>query len=111
MTSEARTTGVLNQTDLVAAVAAEAGVSRAVVRKVLRATFDVIGRTVTGGHRVTATNFGTFSRRVISKTRNPQTGEPAGPTATAVFRPTGRLAEWVKSGTPTGTLGKSPKSY
>lgn len=111
MTTNTTTNTDLNQTSLIAAVAAEAGVSKATVKAVLRAFFDVVGRTVAGGHRVTVTNFGTWGRRVISYTRNPQTGEAAGPSATVTFRPVGRLTEWVKSGRPTATLAKSPKSY
>jgi nucleoid DNA-binding protein len=106
MSTQTQPSGALNHGDLIRAVATESGVSQATVKAVLRATFNVIGRTVAGGHRVTVTNFGTWSRRAISSTRNPQTGQPAGPTATAVFRPTGRLSEWVRSGTPSGTLRK-----
>lgn len=96
---------------LVDAVAEESGFTRDEVKAVLRAFFDVVGRTVTGGFKVTVTNFGTWRRRVVNGTRNPQTGEPAGPTASVAFRPTGRLAEWVKSGTATDTLAKASKSY
>lgn len=103
--------GDMNHMGLVAAVAIEAGVSRDVAARVLRATLDVVGRTVANGHHVTVTNFGTWARKVIRGTRNPQTGEPGGPTATVTFRPTGKLSEWVKSGSAEAadTLAKSPK--
>jgi len=110
MTVQVQPTGDLNHMSLVDAVVAESGVDRATVKVVLRATFDVIGRTVASGLKVTVTNFGTWRRKVITYTHNPHTGEPAGPTATVAFRPTGRLAEWAKSGTPAATLAKSPKT-
>lgn len=110
MTTETQPSGDLNHTSLVAAVAAESGYSKAEVRAVLQALFNVIGRTVAGGHKVTVTNFGTWRRRVVRYTHNPNTGEPAGPTAGVAFRCTGRLSEWVRSGAAAGTLAKSPKS-
>jgi DNA-binding protein HU-beta len=111
MSDQAQTAGDLNYSDLVAAAAAEAGVSQATVKKVLRATFDVVGRTTASGHRVTVTNFGTWRRRAFTNNRNPVTGEAAAPSAGVVFRSVGRLSEWAKSGRPGTTLAKSPKSY
>jgi nucleoid DNA-binding protein len=100
----------LNYGALVDAVAAESGVDKPTVRRVLRATLDVIGRTVATGYRVNITNFGAWSRKVISNTRNPQTGGSAGPTATASFRPTGRLSEWVRTGWPVQNTLKKDRS-
>lgn len=109
MTTEPIDTTNLNHGSLVRAVAAESGVSQAVVRAVLRAFFDVVGRTVANGHRVTVTNFGTWRRKVLSNTRNPQTGEAAGPSASVGFRSTGRLSVWAKAGQahPADTLAKA----
>lgn len=66
----------LNHTELIEVVAHEAGVSPYVVERVLRATFDVIGRNVTAGFKVTVTNFGSWysARRPARLHRNPQTG-------------------------------------
>ncbi len=66
----------VNFTRLVELVAAESGVSEDEVRKVLRGTFDVIGRTVLAGHKVTVTNFGSWAgvRKAARYARNPQTG-------------------------------------
>jgi DNA-binding protein HU-beta len=67
----------LNHMALADAVAKESGVDRATVERVLRATFDVIGRTVIAGFKVTVTNFGTWHSHVLPgrTVRNPQTGE------------------------------------
>jgi nucleoid DNA-binding protein len=67
----------LNHTQLIETVAAESGLSAEIVGRVLRATFDVIGRTVIGKGRVTVTNFGSwYSSKVSPRVRrNPQTGE------------------------------------
>lgn len=107
MTSTVQPSGDLNHMDLIAAVAAESGVSKAVVDKVLRATFDVIGRTVANNGRVKITNFGSWFRRIVPNTRNPQTGESLGPSATARFRASGKLADAVKAGVPADTLRKN----
>jgi integration host factor subunit alpha len=62
---------------LAEAVAAESGVSREIVERVLRATFDVIPRNVAAGHPVNVTNFGTWYPKAEAPRvrRNPQNGE------------------------------------
>lgn len=67
----------LNHMGLVDAVAKESGLRREDVEKVLRAAFDVIGRTVIAGFRVSVTNFGTWHSHVLPgrTVRNPGTGE------------------------------------
>ena len=67
----------LNHTQLIEAVAAESGQSAKIVEQVLRATFDVIGRTVISKGRVTVTNFGSWYASKVSPRvrRNPATGE------------------------------------
>jgi nucleoid DNA-binding protein len=107
MTDQVQPTGHLNHVSLIEAVAAESGVSRATVRKVLRATFDVVGRTVAKGYEVRVTNFGTWHRKTLDSTRNPKTGEQAGPTASMGFRSNGRVREWVRSGVAGATLRKT----
>jgi nucleoid DNA-binding protein len=56
----------LNHTDLINAVAEESGQSPKIVDKVLRATFDVIGRHVVAGFKVNVTNFGTWYRSEVA---------------------------------------------
>lgn len=109
MTDQAEQAGNLNLTALIAAVASESGQTQATVRAVLRSTFDVIGRTVTSGHEVRVTNFGTWRRKAVTGTRNPQTGEPAGESATMAFRSSGLIRRWVRSGSPGATLAKAAK--
>lgn len=101
----------LNHTSLIRAVAEESGHSQTVVGDVLRAALDIIGRTVAAGYVVRISNFGVWSRKVIKATHNPQTMQPAGPTASVRFRSLGRLAQAVKAGELNGTLRKAPKSY
>jgi nucleoid DNA-binding protein len=110
MATQVQPTGDLNHMSLVDAVAAESGVHPDTVKAVLRAAFDVIGRTTAGGFKVTVTNFGAWRRKTVPYTRNPQTGEPAGPSAYVAFRSTGRLSAWARSGTAGATLAKSPKT-
>jgi DNA-binding protein HU-beta len=101
----------LNYTLLVEEVAAESGVSRETVNTVLRATFDVIGRTVVSGCKVAVTNFGTwFSKENPPRpVRNPQTGETwqAPARQRPRFRWSPAVQEAVRSGTFT-TLKKRP---
>lgn len=100
----------LNHTQLIEAVALEAGLSQAVVRAVLRAGFDVIGRTVTNGSRVTVTNFGTwYAKSNPPRTvRNPQTGasRTAPASARAAFRWSPTVRDAVRSGRVLDTLKK-----
>lgn len=67
----------INQMDLTGMVAQEAGVSPAEAAAVMRALFDVVGREVVSGSRISVTNFGTWSSRkvVAGNRRNPSTGE------------------------------------
>jgi DNA-binding protein HU-beta len=97
----------LNHTQLIAAVAQESGHSQAAVAAVLRATFDVVGRTVAGGGTVSVTNFGRFDRLVRKSAHNPQTMEPLGPTAGVRFKSSGRLREAVREGQQITTLKKN----
>lgn len=68
----------INNAALIEHVAAEAGMSPKVVRVVLRAFFDVVGRRVAKGDSVAVTNFGTWSARHLEERirHNPQTGAP-----------------------------------
>jgi DNA-binding protein HU-beta len=108
----ARTTGPLNKTDLAAAVAAELGVSLDDGYRALDAVINTIARTVTSGHDVTVTNFGTFRavKHSARTARNPQTGAPVQvPVRAAVhFRVSPRLREVVRGGDPSASIRKRP---
>lgn len=66
----------MNKTDLVAAVAAQAGLTKVQAQKAVEATVDAIAGALKGGDKVQLVGFGTFS--VVEKaTRegvNPATG-------------------------------------
>ena len=66
----------MNKTDLVAAVAAQAGLTKAQAQKAVEATVDAIAGALTGGDKVQLVGFGTFS--VVEKAAregvNPATG-------------------------------------
>lgn len=112
MTTVVQATGPLNKTGLAAAVAAELGVSIDDGYRALNAVLNTITRTVTAGHDVTVTNFGTF--RAVEEAsrvrRNPQTGDrvpvPAHPTVR--FRVSPRFREVVRSGDPSASIRKRP---
>ena len=66
----------MNKTDLVAAVAAQAGLTKAQAQKAVEATIDAIAGALKGGDKVQLVGFGTFS--VVEKAAregvNPATG-------------------------------------
>jgi len=68
----------MNQTDLIAAVAERAGLSKADAGKALDALVGAITDTLKQGDEVRISGFGTFgvSERGERQGRNPQTGEP-----------------------------------
>lgn len=100
----------LNHTQLIEAVAAEAGLSKKIVDQVLRATFDVIGRTVIEKGRVTVTNFGTWYASSVAPRmrRDPSTGDEWMQSRTAYprFRWSPRVRKAVVSGDVLPTLKK-----
>ena len=67
----------MNKTDLLAAVAENAGVSKANASNAVDATFNAIADTLKQGGEVRLTGFGTFSvaNRAATTGRNPRTGE------------------------------------
>lgn len=103
-------TKTLNHTQLIEAVAEESGESKDVVARVLRAAFDVIGRTVIELGRVTVTNFGTWYASSVAPRmrRNPQNGEEWMQSRTAYprFRWSPRVRDAVVSGDVLPTLKK-----
>ncbi|QNR24126.1 MULTISPECIES: HU family DNA-binding protein [Croceimicrobium] len=67
----------MNKADLIDAMAAEAGISKAAAKKALDAFTDKVTETLAGGGRVSLVGFGTFStsERSAREGRNPQTGQ------------------------------------
>ena len=67
----------MNKTELVAAIAEQAGVSKKDAEKTLKAFTDVVADELKKGGKVQLVGFGTFevSERAAREGRNPQTGE------------------------------------
>ena len=68
----------MNKTELVAAVAEQADISKKDAEKVLKAFVDVVTEEMKKGEKVQLVGFGTFevSERAAREGRNPQTGKP-----------------------------------
>ena len=68
----------MNKTELVAAIAAQAEISKKDSEKVLKAFVDVVTEELKNGGKIQLVGFGTFevSERAAREARNPQTGEP-----------------------------------
>ena len=66
----------MNKTELVAAMAEQAGVSKKDAEKTLKAFTDVVTEELKKGEKVQLVGFGTFevSERAAREGRNPQTG-------------------------------------
>ena len=67
----------MNKTELVAAIADEAGISKKDAEKAVKAFTDVVTKTLTKGDKVQLVGFGTFevAKRAAREGRNPQTGK------------------------------------
>ena len=67
----------MNKTELVAAVAEQADISKKDAEKVLKAFVDVVTEEIKKGEKVQLVGFGTFevSERAAREGRNPQTGK------------------------------------
>ena len=67
----------MNKTELVAAVAEQADISKKDAEKVLKAFVDVVTEEMKKGEKVQLVGFGTFevSERAARAGRNPQTGK------------------------------------
>lgn len=66
----------MNKTELCAAVAAKAGMTRKDAEAAVSAVIDVIGETLKDGEKVAIVGFGSFVKeRPARKARNPRTGE------------------------------------
>lgn len=66
----------MNKSELIDAMAAGAGISKAAAKKALEAMVGGVGNTLKGGGRVSLVGFGSWSvsRRAARDGRNPQTG-------------------------------------
>ena len=67
----------MNKTELVAAIAEKAGLTKKDAEQVLTATFEVISEAMAKGEKVQVANFGSFEvkTRDARTCRNPKTGE------------------------------------
>lgn len=67
----------MNKTDLINAIAAETGLTKADAAKALNATTAAIANAVKAGDKVTLVGFGTFAptERPARTGKNPRTGE------------------------------------
>lgn len=68
----------MNKTELIAAMADQAGISKKDAEKALKAFADVVAEELKKGEKVQLVGFGTFevSERPAREGRNPQSGEP-----------------------------------
>ena len=66
----------MNKTELIDAMAADAGVSKAAAKKAIESFLGNVGSTLKGGGRVSLVGFGSWSvsKRAAREGRNPQTG-------------------------------------
>uniref|UniRef100_UPI00404B457D HU family DNA-binding protein n=1 Tax=Flavobacterium sp. TaxID=239 RepID=UPI00404B457D len=68
----------MNKSDLIDAMAADAGISKAAAKLALESFLGNVGSTLKGGGRVSLVGFGSWSvsERAAREGRNPQTGAP-----------------------------------
>lgn len=68
----------MNKAELISAVAAKAGLTKADAKKALDATISVTSETLKKGDKLTLVGFGTFSvsKRDARTGRNPRSGAP-----------------------------------
>ena len=67
----------MNKSELIDAIAADAGISRSAAKMALESMLSNIGNTLKGGGRVSLVGFGSWSvsNRAAREGRNPQTGQ------------------------------------
>ena len=67
----------MNKSDLIEAIAKDAGITKAAAKRALEAVLENIGEELQKGNRVSILGFGTWkvSRRSAKEGRNPQTGK------------------------------------
>ena len=66
----------MNKSELIDAMAADAGISKAAAKAALESLIGSVGKTLKGGGRVSLVGFGSWSvsKRAARDGRNPQTG-------------------------------------
>ena len=76
----------MNKTELVAAMADKAGISKKDAEKALGAFVEVVGESLKKGEKIQLVGFGTFEarERAAREGKNPQTGEKIKIAATTV---------------------------
>jgi DNA-binding protein HU-beta len=91
----------VNKTELSAAVAAKANLSKKDAEKIVGAFLDTIVETLQKDEKVQLVGFGTFEtkHRPARKARNPRTGEEIDipPSTSASFKPGKQLREALQS--------------
>ncbi|MGQ9859803.1 MAG: HU family DNA-binding protein [Thermodesulfobacteriota bacterium] len=91
----------MTKTELVGAMAAQAGISKAAAEKALKAFTEGVTKALKKGDKVSLVGFGSFevSKRAARKGRNPRTGAEIKIKASKVprFRPGRSLKEAVNS--------------
>jgi len=67
----------MNKSDLIDAIAADAGISKVAAKKALESVTENVANTLKKGDRVSLVGFGSFSvsKRAAREGRNPQTGK------------------------------------
>jgi DNA-binding protein HU-beta len=67
----------MNKSDLIDAMAADAGITKAAAKKALESFLGNVGGSLKGGKRVSLVGFGSWSvsKRAAREGRNPQTGK------------------------------------
>lgn len=67
----------MNKTELIDAMAADAGITKAAAKKALESFLDNVGQSLKKGNRVSLVGFGSWavSERFAREGRNPQTGK------------------------------------
>jgi len=90
----------MTKADVIASVAEDAGVKKAVAEKVLTAFMDTIEKALKKGDKITLTGFGTFqcAKRAARTGRNPRTGKEIriGACSVPKFKPGNKLREALK---------------
>jgi DNA-binding protein HU-beta len=90
----------MNRSDLIAKMAASAGISKAAAERALNAFVDGVGSALRGGDKVSLVGFGTFSvsHRAARVGRNPRTGAVIQIAASKVpkFKPGKGLKDAIK---------------
>lgn len=91
----------MNKTELIAAVAENAGISKKDAEKALKAFTDVVAKELVNGEKVQLVGFGTFevSERAAREGRNPKTGEkmPIAASKTPKFKAGKALKDMVNA--------------